>query len=193
MREKRVQAALQVAQHSLEELESTVAMLVPSSAGLTSSPAVSTPPTIPLMPIAPAPASTSSGAVSRGSSSSSPVQQTAAVSRSEQHSGSNKRSSRTTSAFASSSSSTHETKRPRTDKTAVSMDVALDLEEQKLRLEERRVALEEERLAWEKQKAQQDGQERQALLDVLRAQGSLVAELLVHLRTPKGALDSHDL
>uniref|UniRef100_M4C4J2 Uncharacterized protein n=1 Tax=Hyaloperonospora arabidopsidis (strain Emoy2) TaxID=559515 RepID=M4C4J2_HYAAE len=129
--------------------------------------------------------------VTKGSLSPGPVPQTVAVSHNEQPNGSSKRSVRTTSAFAPALM--HEVKRPRVEKTAVTMDVALSFEEQKLRLEERRVALEEERLEWEKQKAQQDGHERQALLDLLRAQSSLVAELLVHLRTPKVAMDSHDL
>ncbi|KAE9040072.1 hypothetical protein PR003_g7837 [Phytophthora rubi] len=189
MREKRVQAALQVALRSLAELEGTAGVVLPPSVGLTPPAAAATPPppAAPLMPIAPAPAVTVAAVPSRASPSPSPVPQT--LQQSGQHSvhqnGGNKRSLRAPSAAGAAPS--QEVKRARVDKT----DAALSFEERKLRLEERRVALEEERLAWEKHKAQQDGKERQALLDVLSMQGSLVTELLAHLRSAKMAMNTH--
>ncbi|CAI5703550.1 hypothetical protein KXD40_005346 [Peronospora effusa] len=177
MREKRVQSALQVAQRNLAELEGTVGMVMPASADLSPPPAVATQP---LMPIAPVPA-TSLAVVSHGNSS--PVLPSLSAQQNVQQNGSNKRALRT--GAVSVASPMQEVKRPRVENTAVSMETTLDMEERKLRLEERRVELEEERLAFEKQKSEQDEKERQALLDVLRAQGSLVTELLTHLRSSK--------
>ncbi|CAI5739836.1 unnamed protein product [Peronospora destructor] len=184
-REKRVQSALQAAQHNLEELEGTVGMVLPVSADLTPPPAVATPP---LMPIAPVPAA-SLAIVSHGNSS--PVLPSLSTQRNVQQNGSNKRALRTVA--VSVASPMQEVKRPRVEKTALAMETTLGMEERKLRLEERRVALEEERLAWEKQKSEQDEKERQALLDVLRAQGSLVSELLTHLRSSKIPSNTQDL
>ncbi|ETI42075.1 hypothetical protein F441_12676 [Phytophthora nicotianae CJ01A1] len=186
MREKRVQSALQVALRSLAELEGSGGLTLPQSAALTPPPAA-TPPTAPLMPIAPAPATTSA-VPARSSPSPSPVPQNLTVQHQMQQNG-NKRPLRTPSVPIGGS--VQEIKRPRVERTG--MDNAQSIEERKLRLEERRVSLEEERLAWEKQKAQQDANERQALLDVLRAQGSLVTELLTHLRNAKGPANTHDL
>ncbi|CAH0482073.1 unnamed protein product [Peronospora belbahrii] len=182
MREKRVQSALQAAQRSLQDLEGTVGIVLPSSAVLTPPPAVTTPPAT-LMPIAPAPVA-SPAIPSHGSSS--PVPPGITVQHNVQQNGSNKRPLRT--ATVSVASPIQEVKRPR-----VAVDTTLVMEERKLLLEERRVALEEERLAWEKHKYQQDGRERQALLDVLRAQSSLVTELLTHLRSSTISSTTHDL
>ncbi|KAI9916119.1 hypothetical protein PsorP6_018212 [Peronosclerospora sorghi] len=197
MREKRVQSALQVAQQSLAELESTGSMVLPASMGKMSPSAVATSPAASLMPIAPAPASTLGAAPAHGSSSPGSASQNrdtkwqnVTVPYTIQQNGSNKRPLR---AMSSGAASIQEIKRSRGDKSAAAIDAALGLEERKLRLEERRVALEEEKLAWDKEKAQQEGQERQMLLDVLRAQGSLVKELLVHLRNYKMSINSHEL
>ncbi|KAG6972971.1 hypothetical protein JG688_00003736 [Phytophthora aleatoria] len=187
MREKRVQSALQVALRSLSELEGSAGLTLPQSAGLSPPPAAA-PPAAPLMPIAPAPSATSVVPVpARSSPSPSPVPQTLTVQHQMQQNG-NKRPLRTPSVPIGGH--VQEIKRPRVERTGVD---SLNIEERKLRLEERRVALEEERLAWEKQKAQQDGKERQALLEVLRAQGSLVTELLAHMRSAKMSTNTHDL
>ncbi|GMF18617.1 unnamed protein product [Phytophthora lilii] len=192
-------SALQVALHSLAELDGKTGIALPVSAGLTPPPsAAATPPPASLMPIAPAPLSVTA-VPTRASPSPSPVpqsmQQSAQhnVQQSMQHNvqqnGRNKRPLRSPTVPAATTA--QEVKRPRMDKTMV--DVSSSFEERKLRLEERRVAIEEERLAWDKQKAQQDAKERQALLDVLRTQGSLVTELLAHLRSTKMSMSSHDL
>eukprot|EP00644_Phytophthora_capsici_P008114 jgi/Phyca11/510415/fgenesh2_kg.PHYCAscaffold_60_\ len=186
LREKRVQSALQVALRSLAELEGTTGLVVPSPA-ITPPPAA-TPTSAPLMPIAPAPVSAPSPPLpARSSPSPSPVAQSLTVQHHVQQNGSNKRPLR--SPTVAIAAPVHEAKRPRVENVAVSDDT--NIEERKLRLEERRVALEEERLAWEKQKAEQDDKERQALLDVLRAQGSLVTELLSHLRSSKVPTTTH--
>ncbi|KAL3669444.1 hypothetical protein V7S43_005838 [Phytophthora oleae] len=191
LREKRVQSALQVALRSLAELEGTSGLVVPPPA-ITPPPPSATPPSAQLMPIAPAPVSAPSPVVpSRASPSPSPVAQSLTVQHHVQQNGSNKRPLR--SPTVPIAAPVQETKRPRVENVAVPVDTALNIEERKLRLEERRVALEEERLAWEKQKAQQDGKERQALLDVLRAQGSLVTELLAHLRSSKVVMNTHGI
>ncbi|KAG6617017.1 RxLR-like protein [Phytophthora cinnamomi] len=189
MREKRVQSALQVALRSLAELEGTTAMALPPSVGLTPPPAAATPPppSAPLMPIAPAPVAVAA-VPARASPSPSPVPQNVQpnVQQSVQQNGGNKRPLRAPAVAVSAP--VQDAKRARVERAT---DATLSIEERKLRLEERRVALEEERLAWEKQKAQQDGKERQALLDVLSAQGSLVTELLAHLRSSKMAMNTH--
>ncbi|KAG7388159.1 hypothetical protein PHYPSEUDO_012961 [Phytophthora pseudosyringae] len=189
LREKRVQSAMQVALRSLAELEGSAGLVVPQPpAGFTPPAAASTPPGASLMPIAPAPASTPS-VPSRGSPSPSPAPQNlTAQHHAQQNGSSNKRPLRATSA-----PSAQEAKRPRVENAVVAMDTSPSFEERKLRLEERSVELQEERLAWDKQKAQQDGKERQALLDVLRAQGSLVTELLAHLRNNKMSMNPHGL
>jgi len=195
MREKRVQQALQVAQRSLEELDGAVGILLPTSVGLPT-PAAATPPPTQLMPIAPAPASQQAMPVpaptrSSPSQSPSPVPQHVSHQHNVQQNGSNKRPLRTPAMPIAAV--VQEAKRPRVDKPAVAVDSSLSFEERKLRIEERRLAVAEERLAWEKQKSQQEAKERQALLDVLRAQGSLVTELLAHLRSAKMAMNPHGL
>ncbi|KAK1930380.1 hypothetical protein P3T76_014051 [Phytophthora citrophthora] len=190
LREKRVQSALQVALRSLAELEGTAGLIVPSPA-ITPPPAA-TPSSAPLMPIAPAPVSVPSPSVPARASPSpspSPVAQSLTVQHHVQQNGSNKRPLR--SPTVPIAAPVQEAKRPRVENVAVPADTVSNIEERKLRLEERRVALEEERLSWEKEKAQQDSMERQALLDVLRAQGSLVTELLTHLRSSKGPMSTH--
>lgn len=143
-----------------------------------------------MMPIAPAPVAVAA-VPSRASPSPSPVPQNVQQSTSVQQNGSNKRPLRAPVVAVAGAAGSQEMKRARVEKTVVTVDSALSFEERKLRLEERRVALEEERLAWEKQKAQQEGKERQALLDVLSTQGSLVTELLAHLRSTKMAMNTH--
>ncbi|KAI9982845.1 hypothetical protein PInf_006635 [Phytophthora infestans] len=188
MREKRVQSALQVAQHGLAELEGPGGLTLPPSAGLTPPPPpAAVPSAAPLMPIAPAPSATSA-VPARSSPSPSPVPQNLTVQHQLLQNG-NKRPLRTPSVPIGGP--VQELKRPRMDRTGA--ETLSNFEERKLRLEERRVALEEERLAWEKQKAQQDGKERQALLDVLHAQGSLVTELLAHLRSASVSTNTHEL
>ncbi|RLN74804.1 hypothetical protein BBJ28_00009843 [Nothophytophthora sp. Chile5] len=162
MREKRVQQALQVAVRSLAELGDNGAV---PSVELTSGGAPAS-----LTSIAPAP---TVGAGATAASAAAPAIARAAVG--QQNGSGVKRGPRAGTVAAAASA-----KRPRTEKLT---EPTLAAEERKLRLEERRVALEEERLAWEKQKAAQEAQERQSFVDVLRAQGSLVAELLTQLRT----------
>ncbi|RLN93260.1 hypothetical protein BBJ28_00008647 [Nothophytophthora sp. Chile5] len=160
MREKRVQQALQVAMRSLAELggNGAVPSVEPTSASVPAS----------LTSIAPAPIV---GAAAPAAAAPAIVR--AAVG--QQNGSGVKRGPRAGTVAAAASA-----KRPRTEKLA---EPTLAMEERKLRLEERRVALEEERLAWEKQKAAQEAQERQTFVDVLRAQGSLMTELLTQLRT----------
>lgn len=172
MREKRVQSALEVALQNLAELEGAAGSITSPPVGLTS-PNSAAPLNTSLMPIAPAPVSTAS---SRINPSLEPVSQNSTLQHQVQQNG-NKRPWRMPSVPVSGSA--HEGKRSRVDRT---VDTISLFEERKLQLDERRVALEEEKLAWEKEKAQQDDTERQALLHVLRAQGSLLTELLAHLR-----------
>jgi len=58
----------------------------------------------------------------------------------------------------------------------------LELRERELRVKERRLEIEEQRLAWQVKEADQQTQERLALLEVLRAQSALNQELLAQLR-----------
>ncbi|CEG38804.1 uncharacterized protein PHALS_08857 [Plasmopara halstedii] len=174
MREKRVHSALQAAQRDLEELEGSASLTASPSIGLTL-PNTTVPPTSSLMPIAPAPTSTISSRASPDS-----VSQNSTVSQVQQNG--NKRPLRM------SISTVHEGKRSRVERA---LDTISQFDERKLQLEERRVILEEEKLAWQKEEAQQNETERQALLDVLRAQGSLLTELLAHLRNAKVPMDTN--
>ncbi|TDH72474.1 hypothetical protein CCR75_001262 [Bremia lactucae] len=181
MREKRVQSALQDALRSLEELDVSANLAGSQPIGFTSSAAA--PLSSSLMPIAPAPASTST-VTSRASPSLSPSSQSPTIKQQAQQNDA-KRPLRTSSMPVAAL--IQDTKRSRVERTG---DTISNYEERKLRLQERRVALEEERLYWDKQKAEQEGKERQALLDLLRAQGSLLTELV---RTTKESPNTLDL
>lgn len=58
----------------------------------------------------------------------------------------------------------------------------IELRERELQIKERRLKIEEQRLAWQMKEAEQQSQERLALLEVLRAQSALNQELLAQLR-----------